>query len=79
MSKQKMRLLTMLAMTSALASGDNRFLENIASESRSKKSSKEEIAKANGLKEFNIGGKSYWAINYKNAIRKFNKDKTKTK
>lgn len=43
-------------------------------QSNARTSTKEEINKSKGLKEFKIGGKSYWAVNYKNAIRKFNKD-----
>ena len=77
MSKEKQHLLQLLAMSSVFNQPSlDRATCNV---NYTKTSTKEDIAKRNGLQEFKIGGKSYWAINYKNAIRKFNKDKTKTK
>jgi hypothetical protein len=37
------------------------------------KASREKIAKSNGLKLFTINGKSVWALNEANAIRKLKK------
>lgn len=37
------------------------------------KASREKIAKSNGLKLFTINGKSVWALNEENAIRKLKK------
>lgn len=70
----------MLAAMMALASsvdgtGYGSPFTRVVHENRAKKSTPEEINKANGLKEFTIEGKVYWAINYKNAVKKYNKEK----
>jgi len=62
----KAALLAMMSMVS-------QFNRGYEKESKAKKATQEEINRANGLREFVIEGEPYWAINYKNAIRKFNK------
>ena len=75
MSKAKTRgtLLAMMAMASQYSSGYHTPSNWVEKESKAKKATQEEINKANGLKEFIIDDKPYWAINYKNALKKSNK------
>ncbi len=70
-------LLAAYAMGGGFAQGGFEEVKPLTDEE--KKASQDAISKAKGLKEFEINGKIYLAINYKNALKKSKKELTNQK
>ena len=76
--RNKGMLLTAMAMMMALGQTEGPIVSTRRSHTKkapNKAPNKAKLAEAAGLKKFVIEGREIWALNEKNAIRKFNKQK----